>query len=315
VLLALSPPQRIPSKFVTRDLLRTPHPDPPRWGGAGIPRCDRNLPTSTSAFPQKKKSRDDIKKGCRPTRRPTRTPPIAQQWPAAVDTPPPSSTISCPAAAPSPRRAPVGRARRAVRPSRGCQLPEDELLGWLREAGQIYYPSPLIGRLRVELPRSARRRFCGGLNPRARPDRAGVAGKPRGRGDLRSAARGDERIGAAQDQGVSRVRRATSLGQGEQLPWVGEDARSDGSDRAPAGAGARDCELDCPWDESTCAAQLTAGTGIRWCGRGGTGGMRISSTRTRTAVHLPRRADPGGFEVASGSREHHCPWNEINEIP
>jgi hypothetical protein len=34
----------------------------------------------------------------------------------------------------------------------GAELPEDDLLGWLQEAGLITYPSPLLERLLEELP-------------------------------------------------------------------------------------------------------------------------------------------------------------------
>jgi hypothetical protein len=45
------------------------------------------------------------------------------------------------------------------------ELPEDELLGWLREKGLITYPSPLLGRLLEEL----RDVFAAEVLPRLRP--------------------------------------------------------------------------------------------------------------------------------------------------
>ena len=118
----------------------------------------------------------------------------------------------------------------------GTELPEDDLLGWLRGAGLITYQSPLLGGL-LALPAV----FEAEVLPRLEP--AGGAGEPRGRDGLWPAARGDDQRGAARDEGFHRNGRASGVGQGERLPVGCEDVRSDRSARTPAsaaaGAGAR----------------------------------------------------------------------------
>ena len=123
--------------------------------------------------------------------------------------------------------------------------------------------------------------------------RAGVAGEPSGGGGLRPPARGDERGAVAQVQGVTRLRRATGLGQDERLPVGCEGMRNYRWALAPtsaaAGAGAR-VPVGCM---DVCrAAEGRHLEVLRWRGSTAARGRRAYMMhRAWAVVHSPLRGD------------------------
>ena len=177
-----------------------------------------------------------------------------------------------PAAAAAARRAPVppllcapgGCARRAVGPSRGrrgAELPEDELLCWLRAAGLITYSTPLLGGLLEKAPAV--------LAPEALPQV-----EPKG---CALVARVDQASWAVMMASGHRhgwtiaevpLKVAAFFGCIEHLAWAKEDR--------------------CPWECKDVRSDRSARAPGEYCGgRGRTGarGVRISWTGIWIVVH------------------------------
>jgi len=191
----------------------------------------------------------------------------------------------------------------------GAELSEDDLLLWLREAGLITYPSPLLARLLQELPEV----LAAEVMPRLAPaDRASLAGAgsvwrdaayPRSvfpdglpRAETPGAARVFklrefigcvERLAWAKDNGCPWVARTFALvamrGQLQVLRWA----------RAH----------DCPWDADACAHAALGGQleALKWLQEHG------CLWNQRTCEYA---AAGGGLEVLKWAREHDCPWDK-----
>jgi len=106
--------------------------------------------------------------------------------------------------------------------AQGAELPEDDLLGWLRAAALITYPSPLLGGLLEKLPEVLAVEVLSQLESTDFAICGRVGSETGGGSGLRPAARGGDRGDAVPDQPVCRVRRAAGLTQGERLPVGGD---------------------------------------------------------------------------------------------
>ena len=188
---------------------------------------------------------------------------------------------------------------------------EDTLLGWLREAGLISYPSPVLGRLLAELPDVLAAEVLPWLDPTdlavlAQVGRAWLAavvssglaraGKSAGVPLIlnKRIFRSVGWLAWAKDNGCPWVTRTCSLaalysrGQVEVLRWAREN--------------------DCPWDERTCRIAAAGGhlAVLQWAWEHGCDWDEMTCAGA---------AYRGQLEVLKWAREHGCPWNEDNEDP
>jgi len=161
----------------------------------------------------------------------------------------------------------------------GSELPEDELLGRLREWGLITYPSPLLGGLLEKLPEVLEAEVLSQLDPTdvAMFARVGSASR------AAVVASGLPRAGA---NGDAPLEKDDFVGSVERLAW----ARDNG----------------CPWNAWTTA--LAARTGrvevLRWAREHG------CDWDERTCAEA---AEDGHLEVLKWALEHGCPWVEVDE--
>jgi hypothetical protein len=157
----------------------------------------------------------------------------------------------------------------------GAELPEDDLLGWLRATGLITYPSPLLGPLE-EWPDILAVEVLPRLGPTdlalfarvGRVSRAAVV------------ASGLPRAGAT---GGALLKVEDFVGSVERLAW----ARDNG----------------CPWNARTSA--LAARNGhvevLRWAREHGCDWDEMTCEQAAAGGHL---------EVLKWAREHGCPWEQ-----
>jgi hypothetical protein len=123
------------------------------------------------------------------------------------------------------------------------ELPEDEILGWMKKQGLITYPSPLLRPLLEEL----RDVFAAQVLPRLDPTDLAIFGRVGGASRAAVVASGIPRAGTYGGgvplKLVCRVSLAAGLGQGERLPVGREDVCSRRCGRAcrgpEVGAGSR----------------------------------------------------------------------------
>ena len=221
---------------------------------------------------------------------------------------PPSSTMQTPApaaAADAPSDRYVVRLSGALAALLGdVELPEDELLGWLREQGLITYPSPLLGALLEELLEVLAAEVLPLLDPADLAVFARVGGASR----AVVVASGLPRAGTG--VGVP-LKVPEFCGSVERLAW----AKDNGCPWI-----ARTCqviarhgnlqvlrrarELDCSWDVSTCAAAAEGGhlEVLQWA--------REYGYAWWTDVTCARAAAGGHLALLQWLREHHCPWDD-----
>jgi len=160
----------------------------------------------------------------------------------------------------------------------GDELPEDDLLGWLRAKGLITYPSPLLGPLEG-LPDI----LAAEVLPRLDPT------------DLAMFARvGPASRAAAVASGLPRA------GAGEGVPLKLKDFV--GSVQRLAWAKANDC----PWVAATCALAARSGHPevLRWAREHGCDWDEMTCADAAAGGHL---------EVLVWAREHGCPWMDVDE--
>jgi hypothetical protein len=157
----------------------------------------------------------------------------------------------------------------------GAELPEDEFLVFLREAGLITSPSPLLGRM-IELPAV----FAAEVLPQLKPSDLALVARVGRASRAVVVASGLPRAGTS--VGVP-LNIKDFVGSVELLCWAKENgcpwvARTCAliARNGYLQVLRRARELDCPWDACTCAAA----------------------------------AEGGHQEVLVWAREHGCPWSE-----
>ena len=187
----------------------------------------------------------------------------------------------------------------------GTELPEDDLLGWLRAAGLITYPSPLLVGLLEELPEV----LAAEVLPRlGRTDLAMFARVgPASRAVVMAS--GLPRAGATVgvplklSRGFCRSVERLAWAKANDCPWIATVCARNGSLQVLR----RARELDCPWDKRTCAHGrcgrapecVKVGAGARLPvggGHWGHWGRRHGLLHTRRAIRAPE-----GDEVPPGA--------------
>ena len=180
----------------------------------------------------------------------------------------------------------------------GAELPEDEMLGWLREAGLITYPSRLL-----ELPEV----FAAEVLPRV---------DPTGRALLARVGHGCRAAVVASGlpcAGTSKMvpfKVEEFLGSIERLAWAKENGCPWVAMTCAAIAGRghlhvlrRARELGCPWDTGTCTAAAMGGhlEVLVWAREHGCEWDLLTCAAAAEGGHL---------EVLKWAREYGCPWDE-----
>ena len=195
----------------------------------------------------------------------------------------------------------------------GAELPEDDLLGWLRAKGLITYPSPLLGGLLEKLPEVLEAEVLSRLDPtdvamfaRVGPaSRAAVvaSGLPRAgtsRGALllnvQDFVWSVERLAWARDNGCPWNAGTTALAARSGNPGVLRWAREHG----------------CDWDEETCAEAAWGGhlAVLMWAREHGCPWNEdIANDDTNETNCCACAAAGGHLEVLKWLREQDCPWD------
>ena len=162
----------------------------------------------------------------------------------------------------------------------GAELPEDELLGRLREWGLIIYPSPLLGGLLEKLPEVLAAEVFTRLDPTDLALFARMA--PASRAVV--VASSLPRAGAP--NGVAVMKAGHFVGSVQRLAW----ARDNG----------------CPWNARTSALAARSGhvEVLRWARE------HLCDWNERTCAEA---AYGGHLEVLMWAREHGCLWVEVDE--
>jgi hypothetical protein len=163
----------------------------------------------------------------------------------------------------------------------GTELSEDELLLWLREAGLITYPSPLLGGLQQELPEVLAAEVMPLLLPADRSSLAAVACAWRDAAYPRHVF--PEGLPRAETPGAVRVFQIAEFVQSiERLTWAKDNG--------------------CPWVAKTLAV-------VAMCGQ-------LQVLRWARAHHCPWDADACAYAAMGGKletlqwlRECGCPWD------
>jgi len=197
----------------------------------------------------------------------------------------------------------------------GAELPEDDLLGFLRAAGLITYPSPLLGGLLDKLPEVLAAEVLPRLGPAdlavfARVGPASLAAVvasvlPRAGGangglplQLEEFCGSVERLAWAKANGCPWVARVCALAASGGHLQVLRRAR----------------ELDCPWDESTCSAAAAFGhlKVLKWAREHGCPWVEVDEDDDQYTMNwCALAARCGHLEVLEWLREHACPWGEL----
>ena len=193
------------------------------------------------------------------------------------------------------RRAPVGRARRAVGPRRGSRAPRGRLAGLLRAKGLITYPSPLLGPLLEEWSDVLAAEVLPWLPPtdlamfaRVGPaTRAAVVYSELPRAGARGGWRPRWRVaGGGFLEAGPLLKVEDFVGSVERLAWAKDNG--------------------CPWNARTSAIAARSGRVnlLRWAREHGCEWDEV--TCEEAAMH-------GHLEVLKWAREHGCPWVEVDE--
>jgi hypothetical protein len=189
------------------------------------------------------------------------------------------------------------------------ELPEDELLGWLREAGLITYPSPLLGPL-LELPAV----FAAEVLPRLEPADLALVARVGPASCAIVVASGLPRAGTT--LGVP-FKIKDFVGSVELLAWAKENGCPWVARTCAVNARhghlrvlRRARELDCPWDAWTCAVAAQGGhlEVMVWAREhGGPWDEELEELHLDCCAFAARG---GHLEVLKWAREHDCPWDE-----
>jgi hypothetical protein len=161
----------------------------------------------------------------------------------------------------------------------GAELPEDELLGRLREWGLITYPSPLLEPLLEELPKVLAVEVLTRLDPTDLTLVARVG--PVSRAVV--VASGLPRAGA---NGGALLNVEDFVGSTQRLAWAKDNG--------------------CPWNAWTCALAARSGLVevLRWAREHGCDWDEETCAKAAESGHL---------EVLKWARVHDCPWVEVDE--
>jgi len=196
----------------------------------------------------------------------------------------------------------------------GAELPEDELLGRLREWGLITYPSPLLGGLLEKLTEVLAAEVLPQLGPTdlAVVGRVGVASQAAvvASGLPRAGANGDALLKVEDFVGsVQRLAWAKANG----CPWVARtSAHAARSGRVEVLRWAR--EHGCDWDEWTCMRAARGGhlEVLRWPREHGCPWMEVDQDVSEYTMNCCTNAGAGGhLEVLKWLRVQGCPWDEV----
>ena len=168
----------------------------------------------------------------------------------------------------------------------GVEHPEDNLLGWLREAGQITYPAPLLGGLLERLPEVLAAEVLPRLPPTdlAMVARVGPAS--------RAAVMSSGMLRAGENVGLP-LKLEQFVGSVERLAWAKAN--------------------DCPWVARVCTLAAAGGrVGVlRWAREQGCPWKEEEGEETdENFISCALAAWGGHLDVLKWLREHHCPWNE-----
>jgi hypothetical protein len=161
----------------------------------------------------------------------------------------------------------------------GGELPEDDLLGWLRAQGLITYPSPLLAQLLDEWPDVLAAEVLARLDPTdlAMFARVGPVS--------RAAVVSSNLPSAGASEGVP-LKLKEFCGSVQRLAWAKAN--------------------DCPWVAATCAIASRIGhmDVLKWVRAHGC---------DWDAWTCANAAEGGHLEVLVWAREHGCPWVEVDE--
>jgi len=177
----------------------------------------------------------------------------------------------------------------------GAELPEDDLLGWLRATGLITYPSPLLGGLLEKLPEV----LAAEVLPRLDPTDIAVFGRvgPASRAAVVASglprASGMNGGGPLKLKAFCRSAERLAWAKANDCPWVARTFAMIAR-HGDLQVMRRARELDCPCAKSTCAAAAAGGhlDVLAWARKHGCPWERTSlRTRSRTVVHSLLLAD------------------------
>ena len=196
------------------------------------------------------------------------------------------------------------------------ELPEDELLGWLRAKGLITYPSPLLGPLVGELPEV----FRAEVLPLLEPTDLALFGRVGSASRAAVVASDLPRAGARQGGRGVPLKLQELCGSVERLAWARENGCPMQVPR-PCGCVSDECGCGCGWDvklvhEAAARGHLDV---LIWAREFGFPWVKEQTDEPRTefkqgdvpTIHLCALAAKNGrLQALRWLREHGCPWNE-----
>jgi hypothetical protein len=188
-----------------------------------------------------------------------RTPPRTRQHTPVAHPPPPFSASAMQFPASDRERPPdryvvrlSGALAALLGRAAGTELPEDDLLGWLRAAGLITYPSPLLVGLLEKLPEVLAAEVLPRLGRTDLAMFARVGSASRAAVVASGLPRAGATVGVPLNiRGFCRPVERLAWAKANECPWVAKMcALATRSGRLQVLRRAR--ELDCPWDKTTC---------------------------------------------------------------
>ena len=286
------------------------------WGGRCLCRSEQQhstkLNTISSGRPlersRKIREAKESKPAGLPSSAPTRQTTTTRAKHARVTNPPSSTAMQSPTPASYTVRL-SGALAALLGRSEGAELPEDELLGWLREGGLITYPSPMLkGLLGGELPAV----LVAKVLPRLDATDLAMFGRVGPASRAAVVASGLPRAGTNGRAGLPRLRLKPFCGSVKRLAW----ARENECPLVPRTCGCGRMTCGCSWDMQVCHNAAASGNleVLIWAREHGCPWEEEEPDEYDGHMWYIQccalAAKGGHLEVLKWLWKHDCPWDE-----